>query len=256
MKKLVMYSLAIISLLALLSNRYDITSAEQAKKFTGFTDKAALEKHVAALETDLNDYVRQKGIDQGITYRILLLTTPAVSVTIARDTMLTSYYDELDQLSRGWFTGLSGGDQPQGKVLFEKTFNWFYVPHEVAHGLLYTPQKAHPEQHYQNEMAANEFATLYWRERGYDESLADLHSLIKNVLAQLPKPELPLEAGKPISEIRYFNEYYNQILAIMDTDPVKGAAIYGYYQFKMLDEILSRRKTLTLANWITKNSLN
>lgn len=90
-------------------------------------------------------------------------------------------------------------------------------------------------------MAANEFAAIYWMEKGYDKGLVDLHALVKTVRKKLPEPELPVVAGKPISEVQYFNNYYWKIVEMMAKDSLK-AFIYDYYQFRMLDEILSKGK--------------
>lgn len=72
----------------LIATLYTTPITAQPRTFATFANKAALEKHIAGVNQELNAYAAKAGINDGATYHILVHTTPNISVAISRNSML------------------------------------------------------------------------------------------------------------------------------------------------------------------------
>lgn len=119
------------------------------------------------------------------------------------------------------------GSADDGKVLAGMFFYGFFLPHEIGHAFQHHTGTA-PENNYNGEYKANEFAVAYWKSRGKKKELAKCLKLAKAVLAKLKNP---IPGG--VDKEKYLTEHYNELLQ----DPYK----YGYIQFSQIVNILENK---------------
>ena len=109
---------------------------------------------------------------------------------------------------------------------FDLYFHWYNLVHEMGHclvekyGLALSPV--------QEEMYVNELAVSYYRYVGESDRLAELKSILKAVIDQMPSP---------VPEGESFTSFFE---SIWGTDALMNVMTYGYFQ---LNSVLEAMKT-------------
>ena len=109
---------------------------------------------------------------------------------------------------------------------FDLYFHWYNLVHEMGHclvekyGLALSPV--------QEEMYVNELAVSYYRYVGESDRLAELKSILKAVIDQMPSP---------VPEGESFTSFFE---SIWGTDALMNVMTYGYFQ---LNSVLETMKT-------------
>lgn len=124
------------------------------------------------------------------------------------------------------FALMMGGDKPQGEAFYKLYFYWYYIAHELGH-VLRIQYRGKPENTWEEETAAHQFAVSYWRAKGQFQLLLELESMVRRALQNLPDP-VPADADRAT----YFNHSSEKIAS----DP---AAFWGY-QFYLTRANLQR----------------
>lgn len=117
-----------------------------------------------------------------------------------------------------------GGSEAMGNKLAGLFFYGFFLPHEIGHALQYNTKNV-PDNAYDLEYGANEFAIAYWRSKGRDKELKECYELAKIVLPKLKNPVPENTDAK-----KYITENYWEL--------VKNPYEYGYIQFSQIIEIM------------------
>ncbi|HOX22912.1 MAG TPA: hypothetical protein PLL10_05565, partial [Elusimicrobiales bacterium] len=86
------------------------------------------------------------------------------------------------------------------RLLFDRMFRWFLVPHELSHALEKTAGKPFPKM--RSETLANDIATAFYMEMGEEKKLSELESLLQKASSRLPAPS---------TEKDYFDTNYDEI---------------------------------------------
>ena len=119
---------------------------------------------------------------------------------------------------------LFGEDSIQYK--FDLYFHWYNLVHEMGHCLVekYGLKLSPVEE----EMYVNELAVSYYRYVGESDRLAELKSILKAVIDQMPSP---------VPEGESFTSFFE---SIWGTDALMNVMTYGYFQ---LNSVLEAMKT-------------
>ena len=109
---------------------------------------------------------------------------------------------------------------------FDLYFHWYNLVHEMGHCLVEKyGLKLSPVQ---EEMYVNELAVGYYRYVGESDRLAELKSILKAVIDQMPSP---------VPEGESFTSFFE---SIWGTDALMNVMTYGYFQ---LNSVLEAMKT-------------
>ena len=109
---------------------------------------------------------------------------------------------------------------------FDLYFHWYNLVHEMGHclvekyGLALSPV--------QEEMYVNELAVSYYRYVGESDRLAELKSILKAVIDQMPTP---------VPEGESFTSFFE---SIWGTDALMNVMTYGYFQLNSVLEALNK----------------
>jgi len=146
---------------------------------------------------------------------------------------------------KGFFLSLTDNDPKEIEKEFGMLFNWFYIPHELAHALQAKTGRTvnyKPDfDYWQSEIEANEMAFAYFRSKGNHKELEELYNYAKKILSVLPDP-VP-EGEDPIV---FFNDNYPS-----DNNPL-NPAIYGYFQMKQKVIIYEKNDRPTFEEYLEK----
>ena len=109
---------------------------------------------------------------------------------------------------------------------FDLYFHWYNLVHEMGHCLVekYGLKLSPVEE----EMYVNELAVGYYRYVGESDRLAELKSILKAVIDQMPSP---------VPEGESFTSFFE---SIWGTDALMNVMTYGYFQ---LNSVLEAMKT-------------
>ena len=109
---------------------------------------------------------------------------------------------------------------------FDLYFHWYNLVHEMGHCLVEKyGLKLSPVQ---EEMYVNELTVGYYRYVGESDRLAELKSILKAVIDQMPSP---------VPEGESFTSFFE---SIWGTDALMNVMTYGYFQ---LNSVLEAMKT-------------
>lgn len=137
-----------------------------------------------------------------------------------------------------FLTDVSGGAD-YGKVLAGMFFYGFFLPHEIGHAFQHHTGTA-PENNFDGEYRANEFAVAYWRSKGKKKELKKCLELAKAVLVKLKNP-IP----ENVDSKEYITAHYNELLR----DPYK----YGYIQFSQIVNVLENKSLPDFDAYVKKS---
>jgi len=162
--------------------------------------------------------------------KVVITPTPSLAFYDARNDAITfTWWGQLPPEGKGFFLSLTDSDPFTIEKEFGMLFNWFYVPHELAHALQAKTGRTVNYKPYfdfwQSEMEANEMAFAYFRSKGNHKELEELYLYAKKILSVLPDP---VPAG--YDPIVVFNENYPS-----EQHPL-NPSVYGYFQ--MMQKVL------------------
>ena len=112
---------------------------------------------------------------------------------------------------------------------FDLYFHWYNIIHELGH--CFVSQSDLHFSDVQEEMFVNEFAVAYYLYAGETRRLAELKSMVQEILAQMPSP---------VPEGETFTGFYERI---WHTDDIMQVMIYGYFQFRSVLEALEKQRS-------------
>lgn len=158
--------------------------------------------------------------------KVVIRPTPSLSYYDAKNDAITAtWWGQLPPDGKAFFFSLTDNDPQIIEQEFGMLFNWFYIPHELAHALQVKTgrtYKSRPERDWwQLELEANEMAFAYHRSKGNEKALEGLYQYAKKILSVMPNP---VPEGYDI--IEFFNENYPS-----ENNPI-NPAVYGYLQMK------------------------
>lgn len=159
-------------------------------------------------------------------------STPALAYFDIRARRITlPYWPTLEAEVRAFFLSLAS-DADAAEALFAELFTWFLVAHEMAHWL--QGELGIVLDRYQDERMANDLAVAFFMAEGDEARLLNLGELLNRALQSLSDPVPPGE-DRPT----YFNLNY----ADLAVDPAR----YGYYQFALIADAITRRADLVFG---------
>ncbi len=109
---------------------------------------------------------------------------------------------------------------------FDLYFHWYNLVHEMGHCLV--EKYSLVLSPVQEEMYVNELAVSYYRYVGESDRLAELKSILKAVIDQMPSP---------VPEGESFTSFFE---SIWGTEALMNVMTYGYFQ---LNSVLEAMKT-------------
>lgn len=162
--------------------------------------------------------------------KVVITPTPSLAFYDSRNDAVTlTWWGQLPAEGKGFFLSLTDNDPLIIEKEFGMLFNWFYLPHELAHALQAktgrTVNSKPGFDWWQVEMEANEMAFAYFRSKGNKKELEELYHYAKKILSVLPDPVPP-----GYDPIEFFNKNYPS--AQKPLNP----AVYGYFQ--MMQKVL------------------
>jgi hypothetical protein len=167
--------------------------------------------------------------------KVVITPTPSLAFYDSRNDAITfTWWGQLPPEGQGFFLSLTESDPQIIEKEFGMLFNWFYIPHELAHALQAKTGrtvKHKPDfDFWQSEIEANEMAFAYFRSKGNYRELEELYNYAKKILSVLPDP---VPAGD--DPIAFFNKNYpseqNQL----------NPSVYGYFQ--MMQKVMIYENT-------------
>jgi hypothetical protein len=212
------------------------TANAQTTPFKSFEDKTELYNYTSGIWRNFKAFIKSNNGQIGDTLNIRIFTLPTLT-TMHKDSIFIPMYKGMPPVMQGLFT--MWGDSPaNGRVLFDAAFNWFYIPHEMAHYQQYVIHKLGNDG-FDNEYKANEIAVSFWMQQGDEQKLLALHKLFAGVLVKLKDP---VPAGNDPK--KWFADNYGKI----QVDP----NIYGFFQLRMVNEIIDNRNKIGIKALIIK----
>lgn len=162
--------------------------------------------------------------------KAVITPTPSLAFYDSRNDAITfTWWGQLPPEGKGFFLSLTDNDPLIIEKEFGMLFNWFYIPHELAHALQAKTGRTlnyKPDfDWWQVELEANEMAFAYFRSKGNQRELEELYHYAKKILSVLPDPVPP---GYDL--IAFFNENYPS-----EQNPL-NPSVYGYFQ--MMQKVL------------------
>ena len=136
-----------------------------------------------------------------------------------------------------FLTEMAGG-KDEGIRMGGLFFYGFFLPHEIGHAMQYTTSNV-PENRYDAEYEANEFAVSYWKKQGRDTELQQCYDM---ALAALKKLKNPVPEGQSMKQ--YFNDNYHELIK----DPNK----YGYFQLLQIVQVMDDKSLPDFYSYIRK----
>lgn len=138
--------------------------------------------------------------------------------------ILSGKYETGNEEQQMGYKMLFGEENIQRK--FDLYFHWYNLVHEMGHCLVekYGLKLSPVEE----EMYVNELAVGYYRYVGESDRLAELKSILKAVIDQMPSP---------VPEGESFTSFFE---SIWGTDALMNVMTYGYFQ---LNSVLEAMKT-------------
>lgn len=166
---------------------------------------------------------------------VVVKPNPSLAYYDSRKNAITlTWWGQLPPEGKAFFLSLTDNDPLIIEREFGMLFNWFYIPHELAHALQgkigRTVNSSPGFDWWQLEMEANEMAFAYFRSKGNHKELKELYHYAQKILSVLPD-QVP--SGYDL--IEFFNENYPS-----ETNPL-NPSVYGYFQ--MMQKVIIYENT-------------
>jgi len=180
---------------------------------------------VTSIRDNFFDAVKKEGVSIPYYPIVEVVNTPSL-MSFWGDRnfgyLLTPNWESADQNMKNLFQlwiDESGVDD-SAEHFFNQNFNWFLVPHELAHFLQETQKikKINYDDRWDSELYANQIAISFWMSQGKEKELTDFIMNTTRIMNFLKSPNT-----SKVSEKEFFNQKYRELAQ----DPNK----YGYYQF-------------------------
>ena len=113
---------------------------------------------------------------------------------------------------------------------FDLYFHWYNIVHEFGHCL--ADAQGLSLSGVQEEMFVNRFAAAYWTQKGEQDRLSELETMLRQILA---------ETESPVPEGEGFTEFFE---GLWGTEELEDVLLYGYFQMVSVLEALRGRKDL------------
>lgn len=201
------------------------------------TEKKKLITEAESIIDNFMSLVANTGIICDTVPSVEVKTTPLlIFYTSGKNTITLPFWPELNEDGKQMFTNLARHtkNHPDGELFFKELFNWFAIPHELAHHIQFELDLYKNLNHYESEIMANRFAVAFWLTQDDQEvRLEKLGQSFKEAYSSLPSP-VP-EGENPIE---YFNTHYSELM--------RNPNAYGYYQLKFMSDAIIERKNLNL----------
>ena len=188
-------------------------------------DNEIILSEVTSIRDKFIDAIKKEGVTIQYYPKVEVVNTPALmSYWGDRNFgyLLTPSWKSADQkiknLFQLWIDKSEIDDSAEH--FFNQNFNWFLVPHELAHFLQETQKikKIDYDDRWDSELYANQVAVSFWMSQGKEQELADFIMNTTKIMNFLKSPNTSI-----VSEKEFFNKNYKELAQ----DPNK----YGYYQF-------------------------
>ena len=164
------------------------TLISQNQYFEIYTDSTELKVQNDALIQDIEKTIAEK--HKGFSFNGLTTEIPATFMPGHYLEKTNKIYLPLWQTSipaMDPFLTDVGGDKETAMKLADLFFYGFFLPHEIGHALQYNTKRV-PDNAYDAEYEANEFAVAYWRSKGRQKELEVCYQLAKQVFPKLKNP--------------------------------------------------------------------
>lgn len=144
-------------------------------------------------------------------------------------TITTGQFEKGTTAQQAPFIRLFGSENVQYR--FDFYFHWYNIAHEYGHCLC----NDHKSDivGLKQELLVNRFAVHIWRYAGYEKELSLLRKMLDEILKKMKSP---------VPSDMTFLDYYEQI---WETELIMEVPVYGYFQFKCVQEALKDRGNLT-----------
>lgn len=209
--------------------------SDQRKEFIDFFDSFKKQEPNASDELILNkvtsiedkfiNSIKEEGVTIPYSPKVIVVNTPALmSYWGDRNFgyLLTPNWETADQNMKNLFQHWvdESGIDYSAEQFFIKNFNWFLVPHELAHFLQETQKikRVDYNDRWDGEIYANQVAVSFWISQGKEKELTKFIENTTKIMNYLKSPNT-----SDISEKEFFNQNNRELAQ----DPNK----YAYYQF-------------------------
>ena len=203
--------------------------------FEPYHSKEKLQADVKKIIDDFDQFMKDRGVNPPYVPGVSVQTAPfLIKWDEPNKGIILPYWDELMDEQKELFKTWRGYDAEE---FFISLFNWFFVPHELGHFMVFSfyPGTLSP---YQSELAANEFAIEFLTSDAQNRGRINY---VKESLNEVLKVIPSIDFGE-MSEEEYFNTYYQQL--------GNNPNAYGYFQFKFILDILNNREKIDILKYL------
>jgi len=205
---------------------------------------------LAGFETSMNDSINtvntflDKAKDSGFissgTPKVIIEKNPSL-ITYSDEKIIMSSWQLLSEESKQFFNEL-GDHSSDGKSIYQKLFNWFFIPHVLT--FFIEEELNIDDSCYHSEKTANDLAVAFWMSTENDQQrLLDLIAMLHPVFNQLQDPT---------PENQNIETYYNKNCFTFEHNPQE----FFYYQVKMVLDAYENRTNLNfdvIVNHLLQN---
>lgn len=233
LKQLTMKNILFLILFTYCTNFY-----AQNNYFELFTDSTALKDKNDKLISDIEKQIQR--IEPTFSFNGLTTEVPKNFMIGQFKSKSNKIYHVTWQTSKPMepFLTAIAGSAELGKQMAAYFFYGFFLPHEVGHAFQFQTGNV-PDNNYDSEYQANEFAVLYWKANGRENELQKCYELAKSALKNLKNP-IP----ENVDAKKYITENYNELMR----DPSK----YGYIQFSQIVKIIDDKSLPNFDTYVKK----
>ncbi|PIE50947.1 MAG: hypothetical protein CSA38_00720 [Flavobacteriales bacterium] len=227
MKKLSIL-ISMFAFLFLSSRRKDETGNITSENNPALTAKITLIRD--AFTAKLNSL----GFQTPNTPKIIIKNTPAI-ISYGPEGLTIPNWETLGTEEKNTFNSWASQTDKgfTGEAFFKKSFNWFFVVHELGHYVQNLKGTENGPSQYQTELTANKIAIAYWKEQDLD-GLNAYMDWVNAILNVIPQPNGTSQ--------EYYNAHY-----IAETANIN---FNGYFQFYFVQQAYLDIETLKLSDFL------
>jgi len=181
--------------------------------------------NVTSIQDKFINVIKEEGVTVPYSPKVIVVNTPALMSywgDLNFGYLLTPNWETADQNMKNLFQHWvdESGIDYSAEQFFTKNFNWFLVPHELAHFLQETQKikRVDYDDRWDGEIYANQVAVSFWISQGKEKELTEFIENTTKIMNYLNSPNTSDTSEK---------EFFNQNNRELAQDPNK----YAYYQF-------------------------
>jgi len=197
-------------------------------------ENSTLKENITIIRDAFTTKLNSLGLSTTNIPAIIIQNTPAM-ISYGPEGLTVPDWQTLDNgpktMFNSWTDQANGGFT--GEEFFKKSFNWFFVVHELGHYVQNLKGTENGPSQYQTELTANKIAIAYWKQKD-PEGLKAYMIWLNKVLQVIPVPTGTSEA--------YYNANYIAQTANNNFN--------GYFQFFFVQQACLDIDTLNLSDFL------